>query len=355
MGSDGARRYVERHCAGQSDRRGHHIARACRRAGLVRGFGLGEARSPSPIRSPGRASGQLCHHGGRLARRDHHALSEEVAIELRKPSGDPVAGATISASGDGVRVEGESRPTTNDQGKAVVRIGALDQAPELKLSVQAKSGENQDWVAPVPVVPGLLWIEPHAARQGTLVIRSPVQHPTAFVTVFSRRARVFGTRVDLTSDGANGAQAELKLPPLPEGELWAEVSPDPPGHDSEIIAWPPMRLPIAHASQPRSCNRSCSIPFHLPSSSQRKQVSSCARARWQCWGAPRSSKRCCCSFARVRCAGARCSVCEPARHGSRASAIVDGRHLFWLKLVAAALVIGLGFFGIAFVSWLSAY
>jgi hypothetical protein len=86
------------------------------------------------------------------------------------------------------------------------------------------------------IVPGALLAE---LDGNSVVVRAPVARDRAYVAIVTRRERVAGGTVALTSDGRGGARGVLDGLVLPDREpLWAIVSSEPELASPSLVGWP---------------------------------------------------------------------------------------------------------------------
>jgi len=168
----------------------------------------------------------------------------------------PVASAKLTVSGEGVAFDVDRDLHTDAEGRAWITLRPTFQAPTMVVEAVDEVGDRGSFQCILPVRTGALWIDPIEQTNGTISIASPVGHRLAYLTFFSERARLMGTRVKLESDGEGGAKGSMALPSLPDEPAWVMVSPDPPGtgEERDLFGWPILQrgelrpTEAAHAS-----------------------------------------------------------------------------------------------------------
>jgi hypothetical protein len=162
---------------------------------------------------------------------------EDIVLEVRERSGgDPVRAASITLHGQGAVIEGSDRLVTDNQGRCRTRLHAIEHEARLEITALSTTGQEGKWSGALPVEPGAMWIDPAASREGQVRVLSPVERRQAYVTLLTQSSRLYCVRLALQSDsgGARGAIAIPKPPP----HSWILISQDPPGRETDAVAWP---------------------------------------------------------------------------------------------------------------------
>ncbi len=166
-------------------------------------------------------------------------------IEVRGPHG-PVSHAKLTLAPEGLRVQAPSPLETRDDGRAMIRLAPREFHVALRIVATAPDGTRGEWYSTVPVAVGAM----HARLEGKrLVVRSPIERDRAYFGLLTPRARIAGAPLTLTPDGRGGSVAEVSLPPLPPGPLWAVVSSEPELSSEATVGWP-LRVPAARGGPP---------------------------------------------------------------------------------------------------------
>jgi len=166
---------------------------------------------------------------------------EDVCVHLASAdAAEPVAAARVRVSGEGFSADPEGELTANANGDACLRVVPTHHLPAMQVVATTPNGLEGTWDGTLTVTPGSMWVDPSAMARGKLVIRSPVAHRAAYLTIFSEMSRLLATKVKLDSDRHGGAVGEIGMPPLPPGDVWVLASPDPQGQGMEgyHVAWP---------------------------------------------------------------------------------------------------------------------
>lgn len=280
------------------------------------------------------------------------AFPAELLIDARTHN-EPAAFALVRASGEGAELP--SAPLhTDSQGRARLPLTPTHHAPRVELHASLPSGAAGWLEAPVPVVAGAMWIDPEAASQGVLSVVSPVANRVAYVTVFSSRARLFGASVPLDRDPAGNWHGSVALPVLPDEPLWALASPDEPGqgHEESLVAWP-----LLHHPEPAPAAR-IKTPLLLDGMPEALSVVRRNALMKRMWVMVALAAGALIEAALLLWRAARAGRELEELLASQADlqeALVQriaGSPGYWLKLVAACLVVALGFGAVAFVTWL---
>lgn len=179
-------------------------------------------------------------------------FAEPIWIEVRRRSGDPIAGVEVHVEPEGMSLvrpaARDAVVTTDDQGRAEIVVAPREHAVALRV-VAEHGGERGQWYATLPVVPGAIQTK---LQGGRLRIESPVARDVAYYALLGERARLAGGPVMLEPDGRGGAVQLVALPPLPDGPLWAEASSEPELATEATVGWP-LRLPQRpHGEPPRT-------------------------------------------------------------------------------------------------------
>jgi hypothetical protein len=305
-----------------------------------------------PLPLPGQASGDLAisvsPSRGILA----PPYPEELVVQVRDSHGAaPLSGVAVSAQGQGIAVDAAQPSITDAHGRARVLLHVVEHDAKLQLQARSPTGQQGSWTGGLPVMPGGMWVEPGPSAQGRIRIQSPVAHKYAYVTSLLRNARLFSTRVPLQPE-SGGATGAVDIP-QPPADAWILISPDPPGWETEALAWP-VPAPDGGA-RPSAELRTPLLLDGVPAAEHAVRAQALrTRARaltvlglaalleaallW--WRAMQARDELQALLAR-----------EPELDSSLRSSIDSGR-AFWLRMMLGAAIIGFGFFGVALVTWL---
>jgi hypothetical protein len=160
-----------------------------------------------------------------------------VLIRVRDSRG-PLAHAELSLAGEGLSIE---RPPpgaslrSDALGRAEALVRPLEHVVALRVSARLPNGEDGDWYATLPIVPGAL----HARlARGELWIESPIAREVAYFALTDRQTRLYGGSVRLQPDGHGGAAGSVKIPALGTAPLWAVVSSEAALDSPSAVGWP---------------------------------------------------------------------------------------------------------------------
>ncbi|MBI5538160.1 MAG: hypothetical protein HY898_35890 [Deltaproteobacteria bacterium] len=277
---------------------------------------------------------------------------EDVLVQvLDRAKGDPVAAATVSVEGMGAAVDGPDKVTANDQGWARLRIHAVEHEAKLLITARSATGQQGSWSGVLPVMPGGLWIEPGPSRDGHVRILSPVGHRMAFVTLLTRSSRLFATGLKLEPDNG-GARGSVDIPKPPR-DSWILVSPDPPGRETEAVAWPvpgddglarptieirtPLLvdgMPLAELAAKRQAMRTRVRAFSVLG------IAALIEAALLWWRAIQERK------------DIEHTLAGQADLDDALKKSFSSGYAFWVRMMIAAALIALGFFSVALVTWI---
>ncbi len=166
---------------------------------------------------------------------------EDVCVHVvTADAAEPVAGAHVRVSGEGFSADPAGELVANANGDACLRVVPTHHLPAMQVVATTPSGLEGTWDGTLTVTPGSMWVDPWAVARGRLVVRSPVAHRAAYLTVFNERSRLLATKVKLDRDRHGDAVGAIDTPPLPPGDVWVLASPDPQGEGMEghHVAWP---------------------------------------------------------------------------------------------------------------------
>ncbi len=161
-------------------------------------------------------------------------FSDPLWIEVRGPKG-PVPDAKLSFKPEGLDLSGAASLETRDDGRAVVRLAPREFNVALRIAATAPDGTHGEWYSTLPVVAGAMHARLHDSR---LRVRSPIQRDRAYFALMTPTGRIAGRPLDLAADSRGGAIADVALPPLPPGPLWAVVSSEPDLSSGSTVGWP---------------------------------------------------------------------------------------------------------------------
>lgn len=309
-----------------------------------------------PAYAPGHASGDLSISVSLMRGVAAAPYPEDAVIEVKQSSdGTPIVRATVAIQGDGVLVESGSDASTDAHGRVIARLRPVEHAASMAVKATTASGRQGSWEGSLPVVPGMLWIDPRASAQGRLLVLSPVGHRFAYVTLFERGARLFGTRIMLRSDSEGGAKGEAQVPLPAQTDTWVLVSPDAPGRETEITAWPIPRDPASLEPLSAAMVRSVLLMdgMAVAESTAHMQIQRTKYRVLFVLGLAATLEAVLLSH---RARQARRTLERLFARQAELDLVVikslAGGQGLWVKLTIASLVVALGFLAIAFVTWL---
>jgi len=173
-------------------------------------------------------------------------FSDPLWIEVRGPHG-PVPHAKLTLRPEGLDVRAAEPLETRADGRAQVPVAPREFNVALGIAATAPDGSHGEWYSTLPVVVGAM----HAALAGKrLVVRSPIERARAYFGLMTPRTRLAGAPLGLHPDGRGGAVAEVALPPLPPGPLWAVVSSEPELSSEATVGWP-LRVRLGAGDPPQ--------------------------------------------------------------------------------------------------------
>jgi hypothetical protein len=164
-----------------------------------------------------------------------------VVVATPPPGGAPQPTLKVHAVGGQASVRGGPTGTDHCGTEAgrpwiwVLEVTA--EAPAVLLTVDVTTGADTARLeAPLPVVPGLLWVDPDLE---TLRLRSAIPREAVFVSLADERGRLWGTRVPMRTDDQGFAAGETKLPELaPRSPATLIVSGEASEPEGASAAWP---------------------------------------------------------------------------------------------------------------------
>lgn len=173
-------------------------------------------------------------------------FSDPLWIEVRGPHG-PIAHAKLSLRPEGLAVHAPDPLETDDDGRAQILVAPREFNVALRISATAPDSSHGEWYSTLPVVVGAM----HARLDGKrLLVSSPIERDRAYFGLLTPGERLAGAPVSLSADGHGGASAEVALPPLPPGPLWAVVSSEPELSSESTVGWP-LRVRLAERDPPK--------------------------------------------------------------------------------------------------------
>jgi hypothetical protein len=175
-------------------------------------------------------------------------FAEPVWIEVRR-EGKALAGAKLHVESEGLNLVQPSAKDalidTDTAGRAAIVVAPLEH--NVALSVVAEhGGARGEWYSRLPVVPGAFSA---TLQDGRLRIESPIVRERAFFALITERARLAGGPVLLEPDGRGGAVQLVDVGPLPDEQIWAEVSSEPELASTATVGWP-LRVSRAPLGDP---------------------------------------------------------------------------------------------------------
>ncbi|MBN2197375.1 MAG: hypothetical protein JW751_31525 [Polyangiaceae bacterium] len=185
--------------------------------------GTVDSPSPGPLRlrvSPGR---------GALA----VPFPTPLLVEVRW-RGEPVAGARITARGEGVEVL-DQPPATNARGRTRLIVQPTSHIAALELLARDSAEATGRWYATLPVVGGALHATSIAA--GAIEVVSPIPRDAAYYALIDERGRLAGGRVPLAVDPQGTASGRVTLV-NPPPTAWLVVSSEPDLASPGAVGWP---------------------------------------------------------------------------------------------------------------------
>jgi hypothetical protein len=198
-----------------------------------------EALSTSSFARPSKQEGELliavAVYGTRLV----PGFASSVWVNVRdRATGVGVAGVTLDADPEPGLSLASARATTNAEGWAELRattqihVAAMGLRAETKGDAATKHGE---WYGALPVAPGAAYVHvPDESPAGSPLLFDvvvPTVLPRLYAEVDDEAGRAFAAALDVERT-ATGAQALVRVRPLPAGSYWLVTSGDPRGAES---------------------------------------------------------------------------------------------------------------------------
>ena len=208
------------------------------------------------------------------------------------------------------------------------------------------------WSGLLPVIPGALWIDPRGAADGRVRISSPVGHHFAYLTTIGRSSRLHATRVELVSD-ESGALGETIIP-RPPADGWLLVSPDPPGRESQALGWPVI---VDDSADPRPSlvMRTPLLLDGMPMA-EREMKRQSLRTRVRALTVLGLGALLEAALIWLRVQKLQDEVDAALRalpeDAPELGPVLSGGKGFWIRLFVACVLVGLGFFAVALITWL---
>jgi hypothetical protein len=185
-------------------------------------------------------------------------FAEAIWIEVTR-GGRALAGAKLRVEPEGVRlVRPSARDTlidTDAAGRVAIVVAPREHNVALSVVVE-QAGARGEWYSRLPVVPGAYSVTLVDRR---LRIESPVARDVAFFALLTDRARIAGGPVQLDPDGRGGAVQIVDVGPLPDQQIWAQVSSEPELASAATVGWP-LRVPATPVGDPPNTFQ---VPDHL--------------------------------------------------------------------------------------------
>ncbi len=315
-----------------------------------------DAFHTAPAKLPGRTSGELDVEVSLQRAVVAASYPERARVRVSRDS-DPVA-ADLTLTGDGVVFDDVDAPRTNDRGEAWITLRPTFSTASVTIEARDEGGDVGRIQCPLPVRTGALWVDPAPLADGTIVVSSPVGRRHAYLTWFSKHARLGATRLVLEADGRSGAQGRMALPRLPDAPVWLMISPDPPGTGEEpgLLGWPVQRTwphdpcPAAHASTVKLAD---GMPRALEQARRRAHA---GRLRAMILLALAALIESALLWTRARHARLELErlLASHADIDEAVSRALVGGSRFWVRMLVATLLVAVGFSALALVIWLGA-
>jgi hypothetical protein len=140
----------------------------------------------------------------------------------------------VTLTADGADVQ-PAHALTDAAGNALFHLRPKEYGVTLTARVTHPDGMQAELTTSVPVVPGALLAE---VRGNELWVFSPIERPSAHVTLVSERGRIAGRTVALEPEGAGRARGKFALPALPAEPVWAVTASDVAAPSVARVGWP---------------------------------------------------------------------------------------------------------------------
>jgi len=277
---------------------------------------------------------------------------EDLLVQVRdRVRGEPVRAVTVSAQSMGAAVDGPDQVVTDDHGWARLRVHAVEHEARLQISARAPSGEQGTWTGVLPVMPGGLWIDPVSSRDGHVLVLSPVGHRQAYVTLLTRSSRLFSTSIKLEPDDG-GARGSVDIPKPPQ-DAWILVSPDPPGRETEAVAWPVPA--VDGTARPTAEIRTPLLVDGMPLAEKAAKLQA-LRTRVRAFTVLGIAALIEVALLWWRAIQERVDIEHTLEGqpdiGDALRASFSSGYKFWVRMMIATAIIALGFFSVALVTWI---
>jgi hypothetical protein len=276
---------------------------------------------------------------------------DRVELRVSLPEAQPGDAAPpsfdVSAAGADMGERDGAAPTCQS-GRCVhtTRLPVRPTAPSSRLVVETRAAGRADrWDIELPVHNGGMWLDPDALARGVLALDAAIEKDVAFVSLLAPHGRVGGVVVPMKTDDKGFSHGEVPLPALPDGPITALVSADAVESITTSVAWP-LR-PAAGLVEPRA---SALVLDGLPAKKKQEKERR-ARTRWPALALLGAAalfelaylwRRG--SLARERLQRHLRAMANPndAEAAVDAPAMVERTPLWWLSLLALALVLVFG-------------
>jgi hypothetical protein len=177
-------------------------------------------------------------------------FADAVWIEVRR-GGEALAGAKLHVEPEGLNLirpkQRELLLDTDAAGRVVIVVAPREHNVSLAV-VAEHAGARAKWYGRLPVVPGAFSVR---LQDGRLRIESPIVRDVAFFALITERERIAGGPVALEPDGRGGAVQLVEVGPLPDQQIWAQVSSEPELASQTTVGWP-LRVPTFAREDPPS-------------------------------------------------------------------------------------------------------
>ncbi len=192
---------------------------------------------------------------------EHEGSPGDVAIRVRLPRGvavpehperlEALIESPLDAHGEPPRLEVKSvgadvseperaeAPTCrNGRCSSLWTLDVTARAPTAELTFEAAAaGKTRTVTVAMPLAQGGLWLRPDARETGRIELFAASPKPFAYVSLLSRRGRIFGAIVPLAVTEDGRASGSIALPP-PVPEPLTLVVASEPTERSGAVAWP---------------------------------------------------------------------------------------------------------------------
>src|SRR5262249_2512968 len=112
----------------------------------------------------------------------------------------------------------------------------------VEASVEASfAGLTGTWESLLPVTPGAMWLDPASLPSKKIRVESPTPRDTAYATLATPTARLWGGVVSLSTDerGNTAGAIDWPLTGAPPSEaMWLTIASDPRASGAGTVGWP---------------------------------------------------------------------------------------------------------------------